>query len=555
MRKAKLNVPLDPRISIVVGCDDESLLLTSVLPSLSSDFQRDIGALDYEVVVVFSRDRVPKEPLPSLGIDVKVATLEDGTDWIAAGAQASRGRFIAFFGEPGAASATLVSCIDAALALHPTAAIVIPTFKLERGVGEGLEAWLDRYDLPAAGHGLLHDATVSWAESPRFRWLDPIDGPTNVAVSRGIAERVDPGSSTELWRLAEKRVQIVGDALIRPSAEGAPPIGAPRDGERVDPGLEFFGRVHRPERWSLPLPAISSVRQRPRLSVIVVVYNMARELPRTLASLEYQRGIGRDDYEIIVVDNGSREPLSEAGLRRTSPDVTYHYLENAPPSPARAINYGVSRASGDALAIMIDGACLLSPGVLAAGLAAWRVFPCPLVVTRYFYLGPGDQLDTVHEGYDQAAEDRLLESIDWPKDGYRLFEISSPLTLGGPRTHWLAGWFESNCLLLPRLLFDAIGGCDERFDFPGGGYLNVDLLFRCCDLASVQPVQLLGEGVFHQVHGGITTNTSRSFLEARDAEYLEQYTALRGAWPDNHPQNFYFHGRLPMTAARRKIYG
>ena len=52
------------------------------------------------------------------------------------------------------------------------------------------------------------------------------------------------------------------------------------------------------------------------LSVVVVVYDMIRELPRTLRTLapESQRGVGRDNYEIVVVDNGSPHPLDEVVL-------------------------------------------------------------------------------------------------------------------------------------------------------------------------------------------------------------------------------------------------
>ena len=54
----------------------------------------------------------------------------------------------------------------------------------------------------------------------------------------------------------------------------------------------------------------------PHLSVVVVVFNMAREAPRTLLSLSpaYQRDIAAGDYEIIVVDNGSEPPFDPAVL-------------------------------------------------------------------------------------------------------------------------------------------------------------------------------------------------------------------------------------------------
>ena len=53
------------------------------------------------------------------------------------------------------------------------------------------------------------------------------------------------------------------------------------------------------------------------LSVVLVVHDMARELPRTLRSLSprYQVGLAADDYEVIVVDNGSVEPVDPA-MRR-----------------------------------------------------------------------------------------------------------------------------------------------------------------------------------------------------------------------------------------------
>src|SRR4051812_34577202 len=50
----------------------------------------------------------------------------------------------------------------------------------------------------------------------------------------------------------------------------------------------------------------------PDLSVVVVAYCMARELPRTLQSLgaEYQTGIDDGQVEVLVVDNGSPDPLT-----------------------------------------------------------------------------------------------------------------------------------------------------------------------------------------------------------------------------------------------------
>ena len=56
-------------------------------------------------------------------------------------------------------------------------------------------------------------------------------------------------------------------------------------------------------------------RPGPRLSVVVIVHKMPGQAERTLASLgpAYQRGVDPADYEVIVVENQSDQPLGEIG--------------------------------------------------------------------------------------------------------------------------------------------------------------------------------------------------------------------------------------------------
>ena len=56
---------------------------------------------------------------------------------------------------------------------------------------------------------------------------------------------------------------------------------------------------------------------RPKLTIVVIAFNMHREIKRTLYTLDsrYQRKIEPADYEVIVVDNGSKIPLSESELQ------------------------------------------------------------------------------------------------------------------------------------------------------------------------------------------------------------------------------------------------
>lgn len=259
------------------------------------------------------------------------------------------------------------------------------------------------------------------------------------------------------------------------------------------------------------------------LSIVVVAYDMAREVPRTLASLAvpYQRGIDCDEYEVIVVDNGSPEPLSPALFHGLPGAWRLLRVDPAPPAPAHAANLGIEASSGDYVGLLIDGARMASPGLLAGAVQARELGERPVVMTLGWHLGATRHIDAHAAGYDEAAEDRLLDEIQWQQDGYRLFEAST-LAASSAR-----GWFgptgESNGLFMPKTMWKELGGLDERFLLPGGGLSNHDLFRRACELPDMQLVVLLGEGTFHQMHGGIAT-TGRIGWDEMHAEYV----ALRG---------------------------
>ena len=101
---------------------------------------------------------------------------------------------------------------------------------------------------------------------------------------------------------------------------------------------------------------------RKKLSVVVVCYNMARESPRTLRTLSpaVQRGIAAEDYEVIVVDNGSTDPFDEDECRRLLPGLVIHRMQDAGPSPVGAVNAGLAAARGDLIGVWIDGARMAS---------------------------------------------------------------------------------------------------------------------------------------------------------------------------------------------------
>ena len=298
---------------------------------------------------------------------------------------------------------------------------------------------------------------------------------------------------------------------------------------------------------------VRSALRKPKLSVIVVVYNIPREAPRTLYSLSagYQREIDPDDYEVIVVDNGSDVPIDPTLVEDLAGNFRFLRIDPGRPSPAHAVNRGLAEARGEVIGVMIDGARIATPGLFHFGLHGVGLYENAVVATLGWYLGHDLQMWWSNSGYNHAREDALLDSIDWPNDGYRLFEI------GTMDESSVDGWFqpiaESNALFLRRGLWEVIGGFDERFETPAGGFVNLDTFSRLLAWPNAELVILLGEATFHQLHGGTSTNAAPQRQGENSRRWSAEYLAIRGKpWAAPRPTRApTYIGTLPPAALAR----
>ncbi len=293
----------------------------------------------------------------------------------------------------------------------------------------------------------------------------------------------------------------------------------------------------------------------PKVSVVVVVHDMAREAPRTLHSLSarYQRNIDPREYEVIVVDNGSSPPLEPDLVEGIAENFRLIRIDPAPPSPGHAVNVGLAAARGEIIGVMIDGARIVTPGLVHFAAHGVGLYQRTIVTALGWYLGFDYQPWSIVAGHDAAQEDALLSSIGWPQDGYRLFDIA---TMDAPSEDgWLAPLNESGALFLSRESWDLLGGMDERFDLPGGGLVNLDTFCRALELPGAQLVILLGEGTFHQAHGGVASGTPAPKFHQTAEAWFTQYQALRGRPSPQPPPGIprTYIGALPRPALARFV--
>lgn len=85
----------------------------------------------------------------------------------------------------------------------------------------------------------------------------------------------------------------------------------------------------------------------PLISVVIPVYNRSKTLARAVRSVRIQ---GRDDMEIIIVDDGSTDRTPEVAESLAGPDLSYIRQENAGAAAAR--NLGINKARGEWIAFL-----------------------------------------------------------------------------------------------------------------------------------------------------------------------------------------------------------
>lgn len=183
----------------------------------------------------------------------------------------------------------------------------------------------------------------------------------------------------------------------------------------------------------------------PDVTVVVPVYNRARLLPHTLASLraEYHPGV---NLETIVVDDGSTEPVDASGAQLIRQERT---------GPPAARNHGLRLARAPVV-MFLDSDDLVEPGFFAPRLAA---------------------LETSGADAAYGPWDHFVGDAEFSKSQVIPRHTPYPIETGGPRhlTRICAGWYvHPAATIWRRSILEAVGGQDTRLVVNQ----DVDLMFR-----------------------------------------------------------------------------
>lgn len=173
-------------------------------------------------------------------------------------------------------------------------------------------------------------------------------------------------------------------------------------------------------------------------SVVVPTFRRADRLRACLAALA---DLDHPDYEVVVVDDGSPEPMEPVAAPFADRlSLTVHRQPNSGPAAAR--NAGAHRARGDFLAFTDDD-CAPRPDWL-------RRLETPLTDHPGAMVGGATVNAVAGNRFSAASQDLVSYIYEYYRD-----------EAGG-------GFLASNNLAVPAEAFRAMGGFDTTYPRPGG---------------------------------------------------------------------------------------
>ncbi|MGH9627423.1 MAG: glycosyltransferase [Bryobacteraceae bacterium] len=239
----------------------------------------------------------------------------------------------------------------------------------------------------------------------------------------------------------------------------------------------------------------------PFISVIIPTFNRPAKLEQCLQAIESIR-FSRDGFEVIVVDDGSPQPLDSVAVRFAS-RLPVRMIRQANAGPAAARNAGLAAARGE-IAAFTDDDCYPAEDWLEQLQAVFARSPGVAVAGRVVNALPGNVFSN--------ASQLLLDYL------YDYFNIRS----GKPC------FFTSNNIAFPAEALRRLGGFDTTFPLAAGEdrelcdrWVHHGFKFEYAPEALVYHAHYLGMKAFLRQH----------FNYGRGAYFFHKSRENRGAGP------------------------
>jgi glycosyltransferase involved in cell wall biosynthesis len=234
-----------------------------------------------------------------------------------------------------------------------------------------------------------------------------------------------------------------------------------------------------------PNARLDSSRAGVKFTVVVTTYNYAHLLPDALRALAAQTV---PDFELLVVDDGSRDNTEEVVQQFQPQFQDCHYLKKPNGGPADARNHGAQKARGTHIAIL-DADDVWSP--------------------RY--------LETVRERFESSPQTEVVfcDGVRVMGNGLVLRPAFPPglPPLEGPinsveHLFSVCDNFLPSGMVFRKSIYDRIGAFDTRFSHGD----DVDWVIRAA-MAGADCLRIDQKLFLHRFHGSNLTNDPVAFLE------------------------------------------
>ena len=274
-----------------------------------------------------------------------------------------------------------------------------------------------------------------------------------------------------------------------------------------------------------PRPPASPVQDRPCATIVIPTRDRVDLLRGCVESL--QRVKGRDDFEVIVVDNSSEETATLAYLNDIPRDSRFRVLERPGPFNFSALcNTGVDGARAVTLVFLNNDTKALSPHWLDRLIAWTRLPSVGAVGAKLIY--PNGQLR--HVGVVIGVDGHATH-----------FERFRPRNAGGyfgrgNLPHEVSA-VTGACLAVEKAKFDAIGGFDA-VNLPIE-FSDIDLCLRLAErgwTALLEPAAVL---VHHEA-------ATRKLWRSQEKRYAGQVAYFKARWRRFLRDDPYFHPALSL---------